>query len=364
MPMEQAAPDLTAGKATPVERSAVQGEVKAMLEKAKADRLAREKAEATGAPAPEEKPEEKPADAPAEEKPEERPEEPGEETEDDGEAKPPDPASRGLAKVAQAERKLREQRVAFERERAETIAKVREVAQRAEAQVAQAERFKKRVATDPYGALVDVIGDASPETLEYVAKQLFLRSKGATNPEARAQAERDRREREASETAHSAADELAQFKRQMEEERKGREIEEQRREYIATVESTVSEEMPLLTKALKQSPKQTRAELREVGGFLAQRDGISWPKPADVARGWEQWKRHRIATEFGQDAVDRLLVNKTATTKPNPVAETTRRPSKTINADLGSATQARAPAKSFDDLREETIALMKKGIIE
>ena len=202
----------------------------------------------------------------------------------------------------------------------------------------------------------------SPEDLDYFGRQFHLRAKGATSPEHRAQAERERRDREAASTAKTAAERVEALEKELQAEREGRALEEQRREYITTVEHAASEEStPLLTRALKSNPKQTRAELREVGGWLAQRDGINWPKAADVAAGWESWKRHKIATEFGQDAVDRLLT-KAGTAKQTPVGDPNRRPSKTINAGLGSATQPRPEKpRTREDEIAETLREIREG---
>lgn len=340
-----------------------------MLKNARAERAGKEAAETADTAAPtEEKPEETPAE-PEEGADAEKPEtEEGTGEEPEGEPepeKPKDSVARGLAKIAAREREIQQKAAQVQRARAE----VEQLRQSVDKELSAAREFAKRAKSDPVGALMAAIGDVAPEDLDYYARQFHLRSKGATSAEHRAQAERERRERESHAGATEAQTKIAELQKQLEDLKTEGQLEEQRREFIATVESHATEdETPLLAKALKSNAKQTRKELREVGGYLANRDGVPWPDAAEVAKAWETWKRKRIAAEFGEDAVDRFVTKpgKPTSPKPSPVADTTRRPvnQKTITADHQSATAPRAKPLTWDEEKEAVLREIKAGRVQ
>lgn len=301
--------------------------------------------------------------------PEQAEEQQAEADEDDDEPKKtPDKApekvdqrtARGLEVIARREKALKQRESLFQQQQAEW----RKAAEQAEATQKQFESWKERAKTNPVGALDELIGDLSPEEYDYVARQFHVRSKAATNPELRALAERERREREASSKADEAIRRAEEMEKRAIERERAVELEEKRREYVSAVEGMASEnDTPLLAKALKKNAKQTREELRAVAGYLAQQSGEAWPDHAEVAKAWETWQRQQLADRFDIDPeviTGAKRAAETQTKPQTPAAGETKRP-KTISSELGTNTKPKPTPKTPEELDEEIIRDMRAG---
>ena len=288
-------------------------------------------------------------------KPEDEPE-----PEVEAKPKPDDPkTARGLAQIAREKRRLDQHHAQQRQELAKERAEVQQMRTQAEAATKSAAALKARAKSDPVGALLEALGEnLAPEQLDYVAQQFYRHAKAGTNPEYKAAAERDRREREASHTAQTAAEQIADLKKQIADKDAAREAAEQVREYLGTVEVAVGEETPLLQKALRKNPKATREELRQVAHYLADQLQTDWPAPGEVTKAWEKWQRSQLAERFDLD-VD-ALVRPAAPKQTTPVAGEKKRPV-TISNDIGTQTRPRSTPLTREALEAEVLRDLEAG---
>jgi hypothetical protein len=259
--------------------------------------------------------------------------------------------ARGLEAIHREKVKLDRDRQQIQQKLDAQISDLEQSKAKHEASIKAVESFKSRITSDPVGAVLDVMGDATPEQLDYIARQFYARSKAASNPEMRAAAERERANREAQSRSSKVEEELAALKAEREQEKRQAAQEEFVREYLAEVEQAVGDDTPLLSKAIKKNPKVIRAELRQVAEHIAKRTGTT-PSPSEVTKGWETVQRAQLEAR-GID-VEPLIKPAAPQQKPNPVADEKKRPVTTpISSELGTQTRPRSTPPSQEELDRE-----------
>lgn len=306
--------------------------------------------------------ESKEGEEPDEEKDDAEEEEP-EEKEEAEEPKADEKASKGLEAVHRAKRRFDEQmtkeKQAFRSEVERVRGELTQVKQQVDTDKAEVAAFKAKFKGDPVGAAL-ALKLIAEEDLEYVGKQFYFRSKSvAEKPEYREQAERDRREREASTKAEEALRRAEEIEKRAV--AKERELEQRQvvNEYFAAVESAAGDETPLLKSALKKQPKRTREELQAHALRIAQSEQVEWPEHADVVKAWETAKRAELA-DLGIDINTAAKAASSTTKTKTPVAGEKKRPG-TMSNDLGTTKQPRSTPKSREEELEDVLKDMRAG---
>lgn len=280
----------------------------------------------------------------------------GDEGEKAVEAEEPDPQiAKNLEAIQRAEAKAKEAAARMIEEAKAEVAKLREGMPSAE-ELKAFEQFKQiqnRAKYDPASALA-ALGVDLHEDGELVARQVYSLSKAAAdNPRSREAAQASLRTRETLSRLEQLEKRNQELERKMQEQAEAVRYEQQAKEYMGGLSSSVTaDDAPLLARKMQNSQSETQQLLAQAAISIAEETGET-PEYADVITRVESQLKKEL-NSLGIDP-ESILTPK----QKNQVAGE-KKAAKSLSNELSPPTKPRAEPKSEEELDAEIIRELAK----